>query len=38
MSKLEGYKGYNNSFPVGRILVGHTPQLNQKCNLDVIIK
>ena len=33
MSKLEGYKGYNNSFPVGRILVGHTPQLNQKMQL-----
>jgi hypothetical protein len=33
LSKLEGYKGYNNIFPVGRILVGHTPQLNQEMQL-----
>lgn len=33
LGKLEGYKGYNNSYPVGRILVGHTPQMNQKMQM-----
>lgn len=30
IGNIKGYKGYNNIYPVGRILVGHTPQMNQK--------
>lgn len=35
------YKGYKNSFPVGRLLVGHTPQLNKdiqlRCNKKIVL-
>ena len=33
ISEFDGYKGYQNIYPVGRILVGHTPQMNKKMQL-----